>query len=94
MVPVAADGTFEVRLPAGTYTVSFRRAAVSAALEQATVDLKVAVAAGATVDLGNVSISTPAPPPGRSVPSPGGTPPAGPSKSPEPGAPQAPANRP
>jgi len=94
MVPVAADGTFEVRLPAGTYTVSFRREAASAVQEQATVELKVAVAAGATVDLGNVAITTPTPSPGRtgfgSAPSPGATPP----RNPEPGLPQAPANRP
>ena len=51
-------------------------------------------AAGATVDLGNVAITTPTPSPGRtgfgSAPSPGATPP----RNPEPGLPQAPANRP
>jgi hypothetical protein len=52
-VPLAADGTFEVRLPAGTYVVAFRTAA---APDGAPLEVKVAVAAGATVDLGTVAL--------------------------------------
>jgi hypothetical protein len=94
IVPVSSDGTFEVRLPAGTYTVSFRRAAAGAAPEQATVELKVAVAAGATVDLGNVSINTATPPPARSGLGSATPPGAAPPKPTDPGLPHAPANRP
>ncbi len=59
-VPVSADGTFEVRLPAGTYVVSFRHPAVPAG-DPAPVERRVAVAAGATVDLGNVLVGPPRP---------------------------------
>ena len=61
-VATAGDGTFEVRLPAGTWAVTFRRP-VAAGLEAPPSELKVAVAAGATVDVGNVSLS-----PARAVP--------------------------
>ncbi len=60
-VPVSADGTFEIRLPAGTYVVSFRHPAVSSGADVALVERKVAVAAGATVDLGSVWLTAPAP---------------------------------
>jgi hypothetical protein len=62
VVPLAADGTFEVRLPAGTYVVAFRTAASP---DGAPLEVKVAVAAGATVDLGTVALPphVPAPPP-------------------------------
>jgi hypothetical protein len=53
-VPVAPDGSFEIRLPAGTYVVSFRRG--SGPQAEPAVERKVAVAAGATVDLGTVSV--------------------------------------
>ena len=59
-VPVAPDGSFEVRLPAGTWVVSVRRAAGPAGVE-APVEVKVAVAAGATVDVGSVSLAAPRP---------------------------------
>jgi hypothetical protein len=52
------DGGFELRLPAGTWVVSVRRAGPSAS--EAPLELKVAVAAGATVDVGTVM-------PGRSA---------------------------
>jgi len=61
-VATAVDGTFEVRLPAGTWAVTFRRP-VAAGPEAPPSELKVAVAAGATVDVGNVSLS-----PARAVP--------------------------
>ncbi len=51
---VRPDGSFEVRLPAGTYLVTFRHPGAAAGER---VERKVAVAAGATVDLGNVSLS-------------------------------------
>jgi hypothetical protein len=61
-VPVAVDGTFEVRLPAGTWIVALRRAAPYGALEPPATEIRVAVAAGATVDLGNVALTRPRPP--------------------------------
>jgi Carboxypeptidase regulatory-like domain len=59
-VPVAPDGSFEVRLPAGTWLVALRRAAGDGGVEPA-VEVKVAVAAGATVDVGTVSLALPRP---------------------------------
>ncbi len=71
-VPVASDGTFEVRVPAGTWIVSVRRASGGGGAEVAPVDVKVAVAPGATVDVGTVTL-VPRPP--RQVVGPvGGTP--------------------
>jgi hypothetical protein len=66
VVPVAVDGTFAVRLPAGTWLLSVRRAPVAGTPEAPPVDLRVAVAAGATVDLGAISLARPFPrvPPG------------------------------
>jgi hypothetical protein len=61
VVPVAADGTFELRLPTGTWLLSVRRAAAAGVPEAPPVELKVAVAAGATVDLGTVSLARPPP---------------------------------
>ncbi len=60
VIPVSADGTFEVRLPAGTYVVSFRHPATASA-ETTPVERKVAVAAGSTIDLGNVWLAGPVP---------------------------------
>ncbi|GEJ57864.1 carboxypeptidase regulatory-like domain-containing protein [Anaeromyxobacter diazotrophicus] len=54
-VPIAADGAFEVRLPAGSWHLAFRRAPAPG-LDATPVELRVAVAAGATVDLGTVSV--------------------------------------
>jgi hypothetical protein len=56
-VPLAADGTFEVRLPAGTYTLSVRTPAPGGAPEPLPVEVRVAVAPGATVDIGNVAVA-------------------------------------
>jgi hypothetical protein len=61
-VPVASDGSFEVRLPAGTWAVSVRRPPPGPGLEAPAVDLKVAVAAGATVDLGAITLPRQRPP--------------------------------
>lgn len=56
-VAVAPDGSFEVLLPSGTWVLSVRcgpaAAPASSALEQP-LEIRVAVAAGATVDVGNV----------------------------------------
>ena len=60
VVPVSADGTFEVRLAPGTYLVSVRAPGQA---EAAPVEIKVAVAAGATVDMGTVA----RPPPARAA---------------------------
>jgi len=80
-IPVGPDGTFEVRLPAGTWLMSLRRAAAPG-LELAAFDLRVAVAAGATVDVGTVSL---APRPRPAAPAspglPGSPVPAGPPES-------------
>ena len=54
VVPVAPDGTFEARLPPGTYLVLVRPGGQP---EAPAVEIKVAVAAGATVDLGTVALS-------------------------------------
>jgi hypothetical protein len=58
-LPVAPDGTFEARVPAGTWVLVVRRAGAGAGpgVVDAAVELRVAVAAGATVDLGNVSVA-------------------------------------
>jgi len=56
-IPVALDGSFEVRLPAGTYTVTLRPPAPPGAPEPLPVDVRVAVSAGATVDIGNVHVA-------------------------------------
>ena len=80
-VPVGPDGTFELRLPAGTWLVSLRRAAAPG-LEMAAVDLRVAVAPGAMVDVGNVWLAPrpkPAPPAGQGLP--GSPAPPGPAES-------------
>jgi hypothetical protein len=58
-VPVALDGSYEARLPAGTWLVSFR--CTGAAQETAPVDVRVTIAPGATVDLGTVTLA-PRPP--------------------------------
>jgi hypothetical protein len=56
-VPLAADGSFEVRLPAGTYTLSVRTPVSGGAAEPLPVEVRVAVAPGATVDVGNVAVA-------------------------------------
>jgi hypothetical protein len=61
-VETAADGTFELRLPAGTYHLVVRRPAVAGFLEAPPVDLRVAVAAGATIEVGDVSLAARLPP--------------------------------
>lgn len=68
-VSVSPDGSFEMRLPPGTYVVSFRRPGPSGA-EGPSAERKVAVAAGATVDLGPVAMQAtpPAPRPDAGVP--------------------------
>jgi hypothetical protein len=53
----ALDGTFEMRLPAGTWTVTFRRPATPGVPEPAPAEVRVAVTAGATVDMGVVQLS-------------------------------------
>jgi hypothetical protein len=67
-VPVASDGTFEVRLPAGTWAIAVRRPPAFGALEPSITELRIPVAAGATVDLGNVALAPPRPPSPRPVP--------------------------
>lgn len=54
IAPVARDGSFELRLPAGTYVLTVRRGNGDG--EGSSVDLKVAVAAGATVEVGRIAL--------------------------------------
>jgi len=72
-VATGPDGTFEVRLPAGTWAMIFRRSS-AATVDGPPAEIRVAVAAGATVDVGNVALA-PAravqlavPPPAEPVP--------------------------
>ena len=58
-VVVSADGTFEIRLPAGSWVVGFRRGAGAGPPELPPVDLKVAVSPGGTVDVGTVQLAGP-----------------------------------
>jgi hypothetical protein len=72
-IAAGADGTFELRLPPGTWTLGFRRPAPPGAAEGAPSELKVAVAAGATVDVGTVQLASqkagpPAPAPDEPFP--------------------------
>jgi len=78
-VPVGADGTFEVRLPAGNWLMSVRRAAASG-VEFAGADLRVAVAPGATVDVGTVSLAPRPKPAATGAGVPGFLAPAGPTE--------------
>jgi len=68
-VPVSADGSFEVRLPAGVHVLSFRPPA-GPGPEGSAVEVKVAVAAGATVDIGAVAVASAAPRPRAELPRP------------------------
>jgi hypothetical protein len=56
---VAADGTFELRLPPGTWMLSFRKAGATASPDAAPAELKVAVQPGGTVDVGTVQLAPP-----------------------------------
>jgi hypothetical protein len=70
---VGADGTFEIRLPPGTWLVAFRRASPHGAPEAPPAELKVAVTPGGTVDVGTVQLTaqrtgSPAPEPTHEYP--------------------------
>jgi len=72
-VVAGADGTFELRLPPGTWTLGFRRVVPQGSAEAPPADLQVAVVAGATVDVGTVQLSsqkTGLPPPAHPEPFP------------------------
>jgi hypothetical protein len=56
---VAADGTFELRLPPGTWMLSFRKAGATASPDAVPAELKVAVQPGGTVDVGTVQLAPP-----------------------------------
>ena len=60
-VVVSADGTFEIRLPAGSWVVGFRRGTGAGPPELPPAELKVAVSAGGTVDVGTVQLAGPRP---------------------------------
>ncbi len=57
-VETAPDGTFELRLPAGTYHLMVRRPAAAGLYEAPPVEIRIAVAAGATLDVGDVSLAS------------------------------------
>jgi len=68
-----ADGTFELRLPPGTWTLGFRRVTPHGSAEAPPAELTVAVTASATVDVGTVQLvsqKTGAPAPTQSEPFP------------------------
>ena len=54
---VGADGTFEMRLPPGTWVIGFRRASAQGAPEAPPAELKVTMSAGGTVDVGSVQLA-------------------------------------
>ncbi|HZZ86088.1 MAG TPA: hypothetical protein VFE30_16275 [Anaeromyxobacteraceae bacterium] len=66
-LPVSPDGSFEVRLPPGHYLLTVRRpgATPSGFIEPQPVERRVSITAGATVDLGSLSL-----PPPRRLPEP------------------------
>lgn len=88
-VPVAPDGSFEVRLPAGTWVLSLRRPGNGG--DVAPVDVRVAVAAGSTVDIGTVTLSPR--PPRNPAPNGSGLGAAASPGAPSPGAPAHPRDR-
>jgi hypothetical protein len=53
----AMDGSFELRLPAGTWMLTFRRPSPAGTPELPPAELRVAVAAGATVDVGVLQLA-------------------------------------
>jgi hypothetical protein len=55
-VASAADGSFEVRLPAGTWTLTVRRPGPASAADEPAGEVRVTVAPGATVDVGTVAL--------------------------------------
>jgi hypothetical protein len=69
VIPVASDGSFEARLPAGNWIVSFRSGGAPAQ-EVTPVDVRVTVAPGSTIDLGTVTLvpRPPRPPAGNGLP--------------------------
>jgi hypothetical protein len=56
---VSTDGTFEIRVPAGSWVVGFRRSPGAGTPELPPAELKVAVTAGGTVDVGTVQLAGP-----------------------------------
>jgi len=56
---VGPDGTFEIRMPPGTWLVVFRRSSAPGLPESAPVELKVSVTAGGTIDVGSVQLAAP-----------------------------------
>ncbi|HET8734150.1 MAG TPA: hypothetical protein VFM45_10310, partial [Anaeromyxobacteraceae bacterium] len=68
--PAGADGTFEIRLPPGTWTLSIRKAAPPGAPEPAPAEIRVNVAPGSTIEMGTVQLTAP-----RGAPPQGSTPP-------------------
>ena len=55
-VASAVDGSFEVRLPAGTWTLTVRRPGPVRSSDEPAGEVRVTVAAGATVDVGSVAL--------------------------------------
>jgi hypothetical protein len=66
----ALDGTFEMRLPAGTWILTFRRPVPAGSPEAPPAEIRVAVAAGAVVDVGVLQLSAQRPGPPAPLPAP------------------------
>jgi hypothetical protein len=56
---VGPDGSFEIRLPPGTWVVAFRRSSAPGVPEPAPAELKVSVPSGGTIDVGAVQLAAP-----------------------------------
>jgi hypothetical protein len=56
---VGPDGTFELRVPPGTWMVAFRRSSAPGVPESAPTEVKVTVTAGGTIDVGTVQLAAP-----------------------------------
>ncbi len=57
--PAGADGSFELRLPPGTWTIAFRKAGANGPTDPPPAELKVNVNVGSTVDVGTVQLAVP-----------------------------------
>ncbi len=60
---VGPDGVFELRLPAGSWVLGFRRVHAPGTPEAPPAEMRVAVTPGGSVDVGTVQLAAPRPPP-------------------------------
>lgn len=69
-LPAGPDGSFELRLPPGTWTLAIRKAVPHGAREGPAAELRVNVTPGSTFEMGTVQLTAP-----RGAPAEGATPP-------------------